>query len=334
MSKNRPPIKSPLQYNLVALPPGGPAPTKSTQLDLQSPNLAATPQIAGGKLEDEVVELADSAADILANNSRPNGDDVDARMAKIEEILDNAAMHVLEKSALVAERMRHAEANAVSVFGQPDHKPQGGRPEGGIARAARALAVPGKTTEARRKFVERAIDIDGIWPEVKVAARTAGLDDIQSALLAIADEKSLEAQLAKAEEIAARKKAPRRKSSAREDGESALSLAEVEHLKTELVAATERQRELEEELETARGMASLAPAVDASTNASRDLEIPPALDRRPLGSEDQLKFDVAMTAWESSTELRAALVSASPVVLERFIAAFREEIASARSPVM
>jgi hypothetical protein len=204
-------ILPPASTQQVSVPPSGPAPTKSTQLDLESTNLAATPQIAEGKMEDEAVELSDTAAATPTNNSRPNGDDVDARMAKIEEILDHAAIHVIEKCALIAEWVRHAEANAVSVFGQPDHKPQGGRPEGGIARAARALPVPGKTTEARRKFVERAIDIDGIWPEVKVAVRTAGLDDIQSALLAIADEKSLEAQLVKVKQLADRKGQPRRK---------------------------------------------------------------------------------------------------------------------------
>jgi ParB/RepB/Spo0J family partition protein len=53
--------------------------------------------------------------------------------------------------------------------------------------------------------------------------------------------------------------------------------------------------------------------------------------RRPLGPEDQLAFDTVMTAWANSTELRAALVGASPVVLERFIAAIRPDIASASS---
>jgi hypothetical protein len=60
-------------------------------------------------------------------------------------------------------------------------------------------------------------------------------------------------------------------------------------------------------------------------------DIPAFPDRRPLGAEDQLAFDSVMTAWTNSTDLRAALVAASPVVRERFIAALREDIASVRS---
>ena len=58
------------------------------------------------------------------------------------------------------------------------------------------------------------------------------------------------------------------------------------------------------------------------------------LDRPPLGSEDQLKFNSVMSAWAKSTSPRAALVGASPVVLERFIAAIRADIAPASSPAM
>ena len=98
---------------------------------------------------------------------------------------------------------------------------QGSRPEGGVARAARALPVPGKSTEARRKFIERALKIDGIWQEVKVAVRAARLHNKQSALLAIASEHSQAAQLAKVQEIATRKAMPRRTSSPPKESESA-----------------------------------------------------------------------------------------------------------------
>ncbi len=154
------------------------------------------------------------AAAVLTNITQANGDDVDFRMAKIEEILGHAAMHLLEKCGLVAEWVRHAEAK-LSIFGQPVQKTQRGRPEGGVARAARELRVPGTTHDARRKFIERALKVDGIWPDAKSAVTAAGLDDIQSALLAIAGERSQEAQLAKVQEIAARKAIPRHKSSAR-----------------------------------------------------------------------------------------------------------------------
>jgi hypothetical protein len=48
-------------------------------------------------------------------------------------------------------------------------------------------------------------------------------------------------------------------------------------------------------------------------------------------TEDELAFNAAMAALANSTELRTALVAASPVVLERFIAALRADIASASS---
>ena len=146
-------------------------------------------------------------------------------------------MHLLEKCSLIAEWVRYAEAK-LSVFGRIVPKPKGGRPEGGVARAARELPVPGKSPDARRKFIERALKVDGIWPEAKSAARAEGLDDIQSDLLPIARERSREAQVAKVHEIAARKVMPRRrKSSTPVNNES--TPTRVEHLKAELATANE-----------------------------------------------------------------------------------------------
>jgi hypothetical protein len=62
-------------------------------------------------------------------------------------------------------------------------------------------------------------------------------------------------------------------------------------------------------------------------------KIPAPPDCCPLSPEDQLAFNAAMAALANSIELRAALVGASPVVLERFIAALRADIASASSPM-
>jgi hypothetical protein len=105
--------------------------------------------------------------------------------------------------------------------------------------------------------------------------------------------------------------------------------AEVEHLKSELAAANERQRKLEEELETARVTALVSRAA-SSTKISPDLEIPPFLDRRPPSADDQAAFDSIMAAWTNSAA-PDALLRASPVVQERFIATVRAVIASARS---
>jgi hypothetical protein len=271
--------------------------------------------------------------DLAADNSVPNGDEVDVRMAKIEEILGYTTMPKLETYELVAEWVRHAEAK-VSVFGQPVHKPKGGRPEGGASRAARELPVPGKTFGARRKFIERAIKIDCMSPEAKHAVRAFRLDNVQSALLDIAEERSLDAQIAKVQEIAARKAMPRRReSSTTTNNKRASSLIEVERLNAELMAAVERQRELEEELKTARTPVECRSGVEVKAPIVGE-DIPPFLDRRSLGSEDQLKFDSVMTAWANSNELQAALVAASPVVVERFVVTVRENIASASSPAM
>src|SRR4051795_8653193 len=61
-----------------------------------------------------------------------------------------------------------------------------GRPEGGTARAARELPIPGPTEDAKRMAVTRAIKIANIPAEAKEVVKAAGLADNQSALLAVA----------------------------------------------------------------------------------------------------------------------------------------------------
>jgi hypothetical protein len=134
-------------------------------------------------------------------------DCTDVRMAEIAEILYHAALKVLDRADLIAEYARLWDG--LSISGQDVRKVRVGRPENGIARAARHLCVPGKTEEARRKFIERAIKISSITLDAKEAARRAGLDDIQSALLAVASEVTAEAQVAKVCEWAQRKRKPR-----------------------------------------------------------------------------------------------------------------------------
>jgi hypothetical protein len=46
-----------------------------------------------------------------------------------------------------------------------------GRPEGGIAQAAREMPASGETEEAKRKTVERAVKTASLAPEAKQAAR-------------------------------------------------------------------------------------------------------------------------------------------------------------------
>jgi hypothetical protein len=136
--------------------------------------------------------------DLPTSDALTNGDEAYVRMEEIQKILEHAATPVLDKCALIAEWGRHAEAKG---SGQVVINPQGGRPEGGVTRAAKELPVRGKTLGARRKFIERAIKIDAIWADAKFAIRAAKLDNNQAALLDIADEPSLEKQLAEIQEI-------------------------------------------------------------------------------------------------------------------------------------
>jgi hypothetical protein len=240
---------------------------------------------------------------IPSNDVRPNGDQIDFRMVRIEEILRHAGMHLLEKCGLAAEWLHHAEAKLSVVLGQHVEK-SAGRPEGALTRAARELCVPGKTPEARRKFMERALKIDGIRPEAKSAAQAAGLDNNQSALLAIAHEHSLEAQLAKVDEIAARKAMPRRKSTGRNRGEgTAVESAELPS------TVSDRNRVKHDELAAAPkyAVATAAETKGPLTPQPGDDDIPAFLDRRPLSPDDQCAFDGIM----------AALKTASAVVRER-----------------
>jgi hypothetical protein len=233
----------------------------------------------------------------------PIVDDIDARMATIKEILVVAGMSLLERYSLIAEWVYHAETK-ISVSGQVVRKPQGGRPEGGVAKASRELSVPGKTQEARRKFVERAVKINALWEETKEAARAAGLDDTQSALLAIAGEHSLEAQVAKVLEIATRKAAPR-KSSTRVGGDSS----------GKMVAISTAQPGSAVRSPNVMHNVAVEEIGSPPTVPLNDENIPDFLDRRPLSPEDKRAFDRLMAAWAA---LMSAWEGASSVVHARF----------------
>jgi hypothetical protein len=87
---------------------------------------------------------------------------------------------------------------------QVEHPVAGGQQpnDKAINKAARDLGLD-------RNEVQRAKKIADIAPEAKEAAREAGLDDNQSALLEVAKEKEPEQQVAKVEEIATKKKRSR-----------------------------------------------------------------------------------------------------------------------------
>jgi hypothetical protein len=136
------------------------------------------------------------------------GDDVECRLWEIAENLHRAELSPLERSKHVAEWTRLTEERRKEVSGQVVQKPQGGRPESGISAAARELPIPGKTQDAKRKNVERALKIDSITPEAQEAARAAGLDRNQAALLKIASYGDTD-QVEAVAEIAKAKAAPK-----------------------------------------------------------------------------------------------------------------------------
>lgn len=69
-----------------------------------------------------------------------------------------------ERDEHIAEWIRLAEKNDKEVLGQVDPKPKGGRPEGGIRKAARELNI-------ERKDAERATKVAALSDEAKQAAR-------------------------------------------------------------------------------------------------------------------------------------------------------------------
>jgi ParB/RepB/Spo0J family partition protein len=130
-----------------------------------------------------------------------NDDEGASRLWKLEENLQRAELNALDHAEHITAWMTLARSNQIS--GQVVRK-SAGRPESGIALAARSLPVAGMTEEARRKAVERAINIERIADEAKSLARTLGLANNQAALLAIAKQATPAAQVTKARELAGR----------------------------------------------------------------------------------------------------------------------------------
>jgi hypothetical protein len=133
-------------------------------------------------------------------------DEVEARRWQIAENLHRRDLTVLEHSELVSDWIELADQRP----GQVVRKPNGGRPEGGIAQAARTLPISGKTKDGRRKSIARSMKIAKMSPDAKRAAQAAGLADNQSALLEIAAQPTAETQVARVAELADRKRDTRK----------------------------------------------------------------------------------------------------------------------------
>ncbi|MFZ0603049.1 MAG: ParB N-terminal domain-containing protein [Roseiarcus sp.] len=127
-------------------------------------------------------------------------DDVEARMWTISENLFRAELTVGQRAEQVAEYAKLAAEKRDIQFGQLAQNEsrredgRGHRHEGGDSLAARDLGIT-------REEVRRAKTIAALPDQTKQAARDAGLDDNQSALLRAARAPTPEAQIAVLTEI-------------------------------------------------------------------------------------------------------------------------------------
>jgi hypothetical protein len=124
-----------------------------------------------------------------------------ARLTEIAQIFDHAGLSALAKAELAAEYYDLYER----LYGR-DVQNRPGRP-GIVSEVARSLTLPGKTADARRKSLERALAVARMSDAAKDAARKAGIDRHQKPLLDIAKAGDERAQLRKVAEVAARKRA-------------------------------------------------------------------------------------------------------------------------------
>jgi ParB-like chromosome segregation protein Spo0J len=127
------------------------------------------------------------------------GDDKDARLWEIAENLHRKDLTAQERAEQVAEWVKLTEDKAKAQVAPSEKQHTGGRPNQGINEAVRDLGI--ERTEA-----QRSMKIASMGPEAKEAARQHGLDDNQSALLAVAKAPP-DQQVAKVQEIADQKAA-------------------------------------------------------------------------------------------------------------------------------
>jgi hypothetical protein len=125
--------------------------------------------------------------------------DVDGRLMEIAENLHRAELSVAERADQIAEWVRLTTDQEPAQVGPVS----GGRGNtGGIRAASRELGIT-------RQEGQRAIRIASIAPEAREAARAAGLDDNQSALLKVASAPT-EKQVEAVEKIVKAKAEPKR----------------------------------------------------------------------------------------------------------------------------
>jgi hypothetical protein len=222
------------------------------------------------------------------------GDETDAQLVRLGENLWRKSLTVLRHAEGLVEYLNIASAK-LNISGQPARKSKLGRPPGGIALAARELPLVGRSAEARRRIINRAIKINQITPEAKEAAIEARLDDNQSVLLKIARAGGHKAQLRMVAELAEISK----------------------KLNAPLNHAAERSATGREASETAVQSPLLQP--DATLSAADDTTGAEIGTCRP--SQKTTSFDEMVALWKP--ECRASWAYLSSRDRERFIEKLR-----------
>lgn len=121
------------------------------------------------------------------------GNDDEARLLQVAEALFRKELTALEKAEQWAEWADGVLKTKGLFSGQP--VPKKGRPEGDVLKAARLLPAYGsRTLDARKKMLARAYQIARLPSDVKEAIKKAGLDNNQTALLAVASAGGAESQ--------------------------------------------------------------------------------------------------------------------------------------------
>jgi ParB-like chromosome segregation protein Spo0J len=178
-----------------------------------------------------------------------------------------------------------------------------------IGRAADLLNVGERTVARAREVLSRGVPdllsaVERGEVAVSAAANICGMSEAEQRemVASVPDTRTGDAEgPTKNRHKRAKARGPRKEHAASVG--DIVPAAEAERLRVELATVTERLRQVEQELETARATAARAPAVDASMKPPTDLDIPPFLDRRQLLPDDQLAFDAIKAAWDAASEL-------------------------------
>jgi ParB-like chromosome segregation protein Spo0J len=211
------------------------------------------------------------------------GNDNDARMWQLMENLYRADLTPLQRAEHVAELVQLVRGGEKG--GQLAH-PGGQQPhDRGISRAAKILGFT-------REEVRRSEAIAGISEEAKEKAKEKDLDKKQFALLKIAKEQGLEAQIAKIEEIETGKSASASiskasSSTATEKSKKKPSGAKLEKSEEPNVA----------EAEVANSPSIVSESEDSDSNSEYPA-LPASLDRS-RGNDERL-FTALKVAWDNA----------------------------------